>query len=577
MNRIAFLLALSASVGPLIAADSNMWLDPRLSPLPTDKLGPFAHTANGKVIAIDSGSTFVSSDGGKTWSDPRPLTGALEKGIKVSNERAFMRTKDGSLIAAFMNLNERKWTWSNELHDAPGAKLPTWVMRSNDDALTWGQVQKLHENWSGAVRDMIQTKSGRIIFTAMKMLNNPGRHSVLTYSSDDDGKTWQASNLIDLGGKGHHGGVTEPSIVELEDGRLWLLIRTNWGEFWSAYSHDGGRFWRVIKPSGIPASSAPGMLQRLKSGRLVLLWNRPHPEGKTKWKLSGGDGLWSETAVSNHREELSVAWSTDEGETWSKPEVIAHKRNVAQTGGRRWTSYPYLFEHKPGELWLTTMQGGVRAMFYERDFVKQRIVAFGDSTTATRGSLKIYTRLIDTALPNATVFNAGIGGHNTDHASARFERDVLAKTPDTVIIQFGINDAAVDVWKTPASKGARVSIERYARNLRHFVQVLKGRGTMIVLMTPNPTRWTPKLKARYGKPPYLGNDPDGFNVLLRKYAGETRKIAADENVPLIDVYETFQQSADIDNLLLDGMHPNDRGHRIVADLLLKELSAEQEN
>lgn len=572
MNRIVFLLALSANVYAVCAADSNTWLDPRLSPLPTDKLGPFTHTDDDKVIAIDSGATFISADHGKTWSAPRPLKGALEKGIKVSNERALMRTKDGSLIAAFMNLNERKWTWSNKLHDAPGAVLPTWVMRSADDGKTWGHVQKLHDNWSGAVRDMIQTKSGRIIFTAMKMLNNPGRHSVLTYSSDDDGKTWQASNLIDLGGKGHHGGVTEPTIVELNDGRLWLLIRTNWGQFWSAYSHDGGKFWRVIKPSGIPASSAPGMLQRLKSGRLVLLWNRPFPDGKTEWQLSGGDGLWSETAVSNHREELSIAWSTDEGKTWSKPEVIAHKRNTAQTGSRRWASYPYLFEHSPGELWLTTMQGGIRARFYERDFVKQRIVAFGDSTTATRGPLKVYAGLIDHALPDATVINAGIGGHNTDHAKARFAKDVLANTPDTVIIQFGINDAAVDVWKKPAPREPRVNIERYTKNLRHFVQTLKQRGAKIVLMTPNPIRWTPKLKARYGKAPYRGNDPDGFNVLLRQYAAAMRALAMDEDVPLVDVYETFQQSADIDSLLLDGMHPNDRGHRIVADLLLKKLS-----
>lgn len=572
MNRIAILLALSANVCALIAADTNTWLDPRLSPLPTDKLGPFAHTPDGKIIAIDSGETFVSSDGGETWSAPRPLKGALEKGIKVSNERAFMRTKDGSLIAAFMNLNERKWTWSNKLHDAPGARLPTWAMRSVDDGLTWGHVQKLHENWSGAVRDMIQTKNGRIIFTAMKMLNNPGRHSVLTYSSDDDGKTWQASNLIDLGGKGHHGGVTEPTIVELKDGRLWLLIRTNWGEFWSAYSHDGGKFWRILKPSGIPASSAPAMLQRLKSGRLVLLWNRPYPEGKSEWKLSGGDGLWSETAVSNHREELSIAWSIDEGATWTQPEVIAHKRDSPQTGGRRWASYPYLFEHHPGELWLTTMQGGIRAKFYERDFVKRRIVAFGDSTTAKRGPLKIYAALINQTLTNATVINAGIGGHNTDHARARFEKDVLAKTPDTVIIQFGINDAAVDVWKKPVATQPRVSIQRYEENLRHFVQTLKQRGTKIVLMTPNPIRWTPKLKARYGQAPYLGNDPDGFNVLLRDYATVMRKLAMNEEVSLVDVYATFQQSADIDGLLLDGMHPNDRGHRIVADLLLKKLS-----
>ena len=553
-----------------LASAQDTWLDPRLTPLPSDKLGPFAHMADGKVIAIDGKATFVSSDAGRTWSDPRPLKGALEKGILVSRERALMRTKDGSLIAAFMNLNERKWTWDNKLHDAPGAILPTYAMRSTDDGKTWTDVQKLHEEWSGCVRDMIQTKRGRIIFTAMKMMNNPGRHTVLTYASDDDGKTWRASNLIDLGGRGHHGGVTEPTILELKDGRLWLLIRTNWGEFWSAYSHDGGLTWEDIGKSGIPASSAPGMLQRLKSGRLVLLWNRPYPEGKKEWPLTGGDGLWSDTPVSNHREELSIAWSTDEGKTWSKPEVIVHKRDAKGRGSRKWASYPYLFEHTPGELWLTTMQGGVRAMFQERDFVRKTIVAFGDSTTAKRGPLKIYSGLIDKALAGSTVVNAGIGGHNTDHARKRFERDVLSKNPNLVVIQFGINDAAVDVWKKATKP--RVSIERYEENLRFFVGALRERNSKVILMTPNPIRWTAKLKKLYGKPPYRADDPDGFNVLLRDYAEVVRHVAAAEKLPLIDVYRLFDETEDIDALLLDGMHPNNRGHQIVADKLLSELA-----
>lgn len=349
-------------------AGEGMWTDARFQPLPTDKQGPFVRTSDGEVLAIDATSSYVSRDGGKTWSEPRPLFSAKQN-IRVSNERALFRTRDGAVIAAFMNLAERKWTWSNKLGDAPAAKLPTYAMRSLDDGKTWQDVQKLHDNWTGAVRDMIQTKDGRVIFTAMRMRHDPGRHSVLTYSSTDNGKTWKASNLIDLGGAGHHGGVTEPTLTELKDGRIWMLIRTNWGEFWSAYSHDGGQFWRVIQPSGIPASSAPGMLKRLHSGRLLLVWNRPYPDGKTEWPLSGGDNLWSATPVSNHREELSMAWSNDEGKTWSKPIVIAHNRNAAARGSGRWVAYPYVFEHKPGELWITTMQGGLRVQTRESRFI----------------------------------------------------------------------------------------------------------------------------------------------------------------------------------------------------------------
>jgi hypothetical protein len=340
---------------------TELELHSRLVPLPFKLLGPFARTSDGSILAIDSQATFVSKDLGKTWSEPRPMFPAGTK-MTVSNERALLRTKDGTLIAAFMNLDERKWTWSNELHDAPDAMLPTYVMRSTDDGATWQQIQKLHDDWSGCVRDMIQTKDGRVIFTAMKMLHNPGRHAVLTYSSADDGVTWQASNLIDLGGQGHHGGVTEATLVELADGRIWKLIRTNWGEFWSGYSSDGGQHWQILQPSGIASSSAPAMLTRLASGRLMLIWNQPFPEGSDSWPLSGGDGLWSEIPVSNHREELSLALSDDDGQSWTKPVVIAR-----QPG--KWLAYPYVFEVAPGRIWLTTMQGDVRVEFNERDFI----------------------------------------------------------------------------------------------------------------------------------------------------------------------------------------------------------------
>lgn len=359
---------LSAIWNLTAAADSltarELWLHPQVEKLPADLLGPFAHTSDGKVLAIDDAGTKISSDGGQTWSELRPLF-ADDNDLKLRVERGLLRTRKGVLIAASMDMRQRKWTWDNKMHDAPGATLPAYVMRSLDDGKTWQDVTVLHENWTGAIRDIIETKDGRIIVSAMKMLHDPGRHTVVTYWSDDEGKTWHSSNVIDLGGVGHHGGVTEATLEELADGRIWLLIRTNWGVFWSGYSHDGGKFWRVLQPSTIPASSAPGLLKRLQSGRLVLFWNRPYPEGKSEWPMSGGDGLWSEVPVSNHREELSVAFSEDEGKTWTTPVVIAR-----QSG--KWLAYPYVFEHQPGELWVTTMQGGIRVKLHEKDFVKTK-------------------------------------------------------------------------------------------------------------------------------------------------------------------------------------------------------------
>jgi len=213
------------------------------------------------------------------------------------------------------------------------------------------------------------------------------------------------------------------------------------------------------------------------------------------------------------------------------------------------------------------------------------IVAFGDSTTAPRvvkgKPLTVYADLLGKELPgkgvDATVINAGVGGNTTVRAKARFARDVLARRPDLVIIQFGINDSAVDVWKKPPATRPRVAIDRYTKNLEFFIRALRERNARVILMTPNPLCWTDKLKAMYGKPPYDPSDPDGFNVLLRKYAEALRCVARRQKVPFIDIYAAFKayekaKGHSMDELLLDGMHPNEKGHRMIADLLIKQIA-----
>jgi sialidase-1 len=368
-----FALIVLAMALPLVVAPRSRsqeaagpMLHPKVRQLPHDHQGPFVKRPDGSILACTSTESITSADGGKTWA-ARPLFTAEQlaaQPLELRPERALLQTKQGTLIVSFMNDREKTWTWKNELKDAPGAIMPTYAMRSTDGGSSWSAIAKLHDDWTGAIRDMIETKDGLVIIAAQKMLHNPGRHATVTYWSDDDGKNWHASNVIDLGGQGHHGGNMEPTLVELNEGRVWMLIRTNWGEFWSAYSYDGGRHWRTLQPSGIAASSAPAIIKRLASGRLALVWNQLYPEGKTSFKLSGGDGLWSEVPVSNHREELSLAFSSDDGKTWTKPVVLAR-----QPG--KWLSYPYLFEPEPGTLWLTTMQGNLRLEFSEKELLAE--------------------------------------------------------------------------------------------------------------------------------------------------------------------------------------------------------------
>ncbi len=92
------------------------------------------------------------------------------------------------------------------------------------------------------------------------------------------------------------------------------------------------------------------------------------------WLRSGpfvklGDGISSEVAHSNNREELSVMFSEDDGKTWNDPVVIA---GVTEKSKVKNLAYPRFFEPLPGEIWITTTYGGfagyLAVKLFEKDF-----------------------------------------------------------------------------------------------------------------------------------------------------------------------------------------------------------------
>lgn len=328
--------------------------------------------ANGDIFTIHGSQASISSDEGKTWRS----IDMVDTGKYGISSAECVQTKDGVIIVAFMNTKERKWTWNNGLFDAPGATLPTYVVRSVDGGATWLEPQKMHDDWTGAIRSIIETKSGIVIFTSMKLLHNPGRHAVLTYTSKDNGTTWTTSNILDNPtSRGDHSGLMESTVVQLNDGRIWQLIRTNWDYIYESFSNDDGLTWDTPQKTDIDASSSPHSILRLQSGRLMLAWNRVFPEGKTYTPRFGGVQApqLSEVAASWMRHEYSIAFSSDEGKTWSTPRIIARYKDYIQPEGNsdssKWISYGHLFELEPGVIMITTEAGGLRIKINEKDFI----------------------------------------------------------------------------------------------------------------------------------------------------------------------------------------------------------------
>jgi len=206
------------------------------------------------------------------------------------------------------------------------------------------------------------------------------------------------------------------------------------------------------------------------------------------------------------------------------------------------------------------------------------VVTFGDSTTATRGSLNIFAKQLEERLKSNShpvrVINAGIPSNNTRDALQRLDHDVISQHPKIATIFFGINDSAVEVFNGDTQP--RVSLQEYETNLTRITELLGRNEIQPIIMTPNPVGWTDRLKELYGKPPYRPEDPDGWNVVLKDYAQAARRVARARRVPLVDVYRVFESYAakpgrNLNDLMLDGMHPNDLGHTIIANLLIEAI------
>ncbi|MFH1747761.1 MAG: GDSL-type esterase/lipase family protein [Planctomycetota bacterium] len=209
-----------------------------------------------------------------------------------------------------------------------------------------------------------------------------------------------------------------------------------------------------------------------------------------------------------------------------------------------------------------------------------RIVALGDSTTARMGKREVYARQLPKALLKrgirAEVINAGLSADTTAGARERFERDVLKHNPDLVIIQYGINDSAIDVHKGRTKP--RVSQADFRENLAYLLTALEARGSAVILMTPNAMLWRDHITDVFGKPPYDVNDRWGFNLLNVKYAQTVREVARQHGVPLVDVYQMFLdydrvEGQSTDDLVPDGSHPNDLGHQLITEQLVEEIVA----
>ena len=128
----------------------------------------------------------------------------------------------------------------------------------------------------------------------------------MCFVSDDNGKTWTPSAEIAPPPESGSG-LQEPGIIELKDGRIMMLCRTDRGCQYRCYSSDGGMTWTAAEPTDIQSPCSPATFERIpQTGDILMVWN-DHS---------------ADPSLGQKRTPLTVAVSKDEGQTWERAKII---------------------------------------------------------------------------------------------------------------------------------------------------------------------------------------------------------------------------------------------------------------
>ena len=143
---------------------------------------------------------------------------------------------------------------------------------------------------------------------------------------------------------------------------------------------------------------------------------------------------------------------------------------------------------------------------------------------------------------------------------------MLAHKPDVVTIMFGGNEAG---FYRPETNGfadtPRVSRKEFEATVARIVDRIRAEGITVVLMT------CPPMTERYWGMHLEPYQKHGINFLVKDYAQSMRDVAAEKRVELVDVYREFQKNPAALDYFPDGLHPDARGHRVIANLLVDRL------
>ena len=240
----------------------------------------------------------LSRDKGYTWTEPQTMIEGRGRG-KGYGDPALVQCANGDVICAFAGHN-------GYFQSTAANPICIFYCRSTDRGQTWGDTVNITEvAWDAnsnyhasfiASGNGLRLKrgehAGRILFAASLLRNGENVSDNYILYSDDNGQTWQRSQMAFRGGD-------ESKLIELVDGRVLISVRRSGARGWNT-SDDGGETWGQQGVwNEITVNACNGDMLRLDD--TTLIHSVPN---------------------SMQRENVSLYVSNDEGLSWHSPRLL---------------------------------------------------------------------------------------------------------------------------------------------------------------------------------------------------------------------------------------------------------------
>jgi predicted neuraminidase len=225
--------------------------------------------------------------GSKVWSDVQVVVDTLGK---PNNNPVLFVNARGVISLFYMTIDGILGPESCE-------RTLMFAVKSTDGGHNWLPAQQVCTIQGWMLRNKpIHLKSGRILLPCY--YENPFQWMGFCLYSDNEGETWKQSSWIKAPVD-----VIQPTLLERKDGSILALFRSrspadrpDQHRIWRSVSKDEGYTWSRCEPTNLPNPNSGIDLVGLRNGHVILAYNDSETE----------------------RTPLTLALSTDEGETWGK-------------------------------------------------------------------------------------------------------------------------------------------------------------------------------------------------------------------------------------------------------------------